>query len=201
MILGTGLMCHFRADRAYGLGPIIMCQIFIAFAGGTLVICEEMAVMAAVSAAAAAAPQTPSPSRKTDEISTTTADYPSSGTNGSVAVPLALLSLFSGIGAAIGLGVSGAIWTSVFPAKLREFLPAASEADVARLYGSLVEQLREPEGSVARVALERAYGAAQQRMCVVATCVLVLAVPCVVVIRDWDLREVRRRVRGGEESV
>lgn len=46
MMLGSGLMIHFRgADQ--GIGYIVMCQIFIAFSGGTLVISEDMAVMSA----------------------------------------------------------------------------------------------------------------------------------------------------------
>ncbi|ODH32665.1 hypothetical protein ACO22_03359 [Paracoccidioides brasiliensis] len=47
-ILGVGLMINFR-QPGVNIGYIIMCQIFIAFAGGTLVICEQMAVMAATS--------------------------------------------------------------------------------------------------------------------------------------------------------
>jgi hypothetical protein len=45
-ILGTGLMIYFRQPDK-GIGYVIMCQIFIALSGGTLVICEQMAVMAA----------------------------------------------------------------------------------------------------------------------------------------------------------
>ena len=45
-ILGIGLMIHFR-EPSNNIGYVIMCQIFIAFGGGTLVICEQMAVMAA----------------------------------------------------------------------------------------------------------------------------------------------------------
>ncbi|PKS08493.1 hypothetical protein jhhlp_004877 [Lomentospora prolificans] len=46
MILGAGLMIHFRGDGD-DIGYIIMCQIFIAFAGGMLVIGQQMAVMCA----------------------------------------------------------------------------------------------------------------------------------------------------------
>ncbi|KAF2841715.1 MFS general substrate transporter [Patellaria atrata CBS 101060] len=45
--LGTALLVHFRHPHTH-LGYIIMCQIFIAFAGGTLVICQQIAVMAVV---------------------------------------------------------------------------------------------------------------------------------------------------------
>ncbi|RYP44566.1 hypothetical protein DL768_008985 [Monosporascus sp. mg162] len=44
-ILGVGLMIHFRQPDV-NIGFIVMCQIFIAFGGGTLVICEQMTVMA-----------------------------------------------------------------------------------------------------------------------------------------------------------
>jgi hypothetical protein len=43
-ILGVGLMIHFRQPEQ-GIGYVVMCQIFIAFGGGSLIICEEMAVM------------------------------------------------------------------------------------------------------------------------------------------------------------
>ncbi|KAF2801820.1 siderophore iron transporter mirB [Mytilinidion resinicola] len=45
-ILGVALMIAFRQPNV-NIGYIVMCQIFIAFAGGTLVICEQIAVMAA----------------------------------------------------------------------------------------------------------------------------------------------------------
>lgn len=45
-LLGAGLMIHFRQPDVH-IGFIVMCQIFIAFAGGTLVITEQIAVMAA----------------------------------------------------------------------------------------------------------------------------------------------------------
>jgi MFS family permease len=44
--LGVALMIHFR-QPSQGIGYVIMCQIFIAFGGGSMVIGEDMAVMAA----------------------------------------------------------------------------------------------------------------------------------------------------------
>ena len=46
-VLSVGLMIHFRQPDTK-IGWIIMCEILFAFAGGTLVICEQMAVMASV---------------------------------------------------------------------------------------------------------------------------------------------------------
>jgi hypothetical protein len=45
-ILGVALMIKFRQPD-HNVGYLVMCQIFIAFSGGTLVICEQIAVMAA----------------------------------------------------------------------------------------------------------------------------------------------------------
>ena len=44
-VMATGLMIHFRQSHV-DIGYVVMCQLFIAFAGGTLVICEQLAVMA-----------------------------------------------------------------------------------------------------------------------------------------------------------
>lgn len=46
-ILGTGLMIYFREPQQ-GIGYVVMCQIFIAFSGGALLVTEELAIMAAV---------------------------------------------------------------------------------------------------------------------------------------------------------
>jgi hypothetical protein len=45
-ILGVGLMIKFRQPDT-NIGYIVMCQIFIALSGGALVICEQVAAMAA----------------------------------------------------------------------------------------------------------------------------------------------------------
>lgn len=45
-IFGLGLMINFRRGN---IGYIVMCQIFISFAAGTIIICDEIAIMAAAS--------------------------------------------------------------------------------------------------------------------------------------------------------
>lgn len=45
-ILGVGLLVHFRQPDVH-IGYIVMCQIFIAFGGGAIVITEQVAAMAA----------------------------------------------------------------------------------------------------------------------------------------------------------
>lgn len=47
-IFGLGLMINFRGPGS-NIGYIVMCQIFISFAAGTIIICDEIAIMAAAS--------------------------------------------------------------------------------------------------------------------------------------------------------
>jgi MFS family permease len=47
-ILGLGLMIKFR-QPGVNVGYVVMCQIFMAFAAGTVIICDEIAIMAAAS--------------------------------------------------------------------------------------------------------------------------------------------------------
>lgn len=47
MALGVGLMCKFRQPNV-NVGWIVMCQIFVAFAGGTNVVGQEVAIMSRV---------------------------------------------------------------------------------------------------------------------------------------------------------
>ncbi|KAL8995490.1 MAG: hypothetical protein Q9169_004784 [Polycauliona sp. 2 TL-2023] len=45
-ILSVGLLINFREANGY-IGYIVMCQIFLSFAAGTIIICDEIAILAA----------------------------------------------------------------------------------------------------------------------------------------------------------
>ncbi|KAH9439181.1 hypothetical protein MCOR02_002751 [Pyricularia oryzae] len=47
-LLSTGLLIHFRTPDTY-IGYVIMCQVLKACANGTIIICEQLAVMSVVS--------------------------------------------------------------------------------------------------------------------------------------------------------
>lgn len=140
-ILFTGLMIKFRMPGT-DIGLVIMCEVFNAFAGGTLVLVEQMGVMANV------------PHRD-------------------VAVGLALLSLVTSVGGAIGQSISGAIWTNTLPGKLASYLPEELKADAATIYGDLTVQLSYEPGSPAREAIIRAYGETQKLMIIASIVALV----------------------------
>lgn len=164
-ILSLGLMVHFRHPDV-NIGYVVMCQIFFAFAGGTLVICEQMAAMAAAS-------------------------------HQHVAVVLAVESMFSSIGGAIGSTVAAAIWTGVFPGRLARYLPASAQGDLATIYGDITVQSSYAVGTPTRNAINRAYGDAQRYMLIAATAVQVISLVAVAVWRDIkvkDFKQVKGRV-------
>ena len=145
-------MIYFRQPEK-ALGYVIMCQIFIAFSGGTIVVTQQIAIMAAVG------PE-------------------------NVAVALALQSLFTSIGGAIGASVTGAIWTNTLPGQLHRYLPAELKSQTAAIYEDLATQLSYPVGSPARDAIILAYGETQRYLCVASTAFLIIMLVGVIMWRD-----------------
>ncbi|KAG6026921.1 hypothetical protein E4U41_001128 [Claviceps citrina] len=163
IVLGVWLMMRLLQPDAR-VGYIVLCQILIACAGGTLVITQQTAAMAAAS-------------------------------HQYLAVVLAVDSLFSAVGAAVGLTASATIWQAVFPQRLRAYLPESALANFTEIYGQLDVQLSYPVGSPARVAIQRAYADGQRAMLVAATAVLVLCFVAVGLWRDVNVKNVKQ-VRG-----
>ena len=159
-ILGVGLMIAFRQPDV-NIGFIIMCQIFIAFSGGTLVICEQIAVIAA-----------------------TSHQY--------IAVVLAVESMFSSIGGAIGSSIAAAIWTGIFPDRLARYLPAEEQGNLTTIYGDITVQYGYPMGSPTRIAINQAYGDAQGYMIIAATAVLAIGVVAVACWRDIRVKDFKQ---------
>ncbi|OLN95330.1 Siderophore iron transporter mirB 5 [Colletotrichum chlorophyti] len=159
-ILGVGLIILFRQPGCV-LGYIIMCQIFIAVAGGTLHICEQMAVMAVVE-------------------------------HQHISVVLAMQGAFSSIAGAVGATIATAIWQSVFPTRLMEYLPEKDKKDFTKIYGDLAVQLSYRNGTATRDAIICAYGDAQKNLLITATAILALSIPAVAVWRDVKLKEIKQ---------
>lgn len=103
-----------------------------------------------------------------------------------IAVILALISLSSSVGGAIGSAVSGAIWTNTFGPNLIKLLPESELANATTITGSLVVQLSYPVGSPARDAIVEAYGIAQWRMCIASVSITILTL-----IGVWMWRDIR----------
>ncbi|KAF4471932.1 Siderophore iron transporter mirB [Fusarium albosuccineum] len=159
-VLGMGLMIHFRKPNV-NIGYIVMTQIFISFASGTIIICDQIAAMAAAS-------------------------------HQHIAVVLAIESMFSEIGGAVGLTVAAAIWQGVFPQKLAEYLPTEELPNLVDIYGALEVQLSYPEGSPARVAIQHAYVDAQKMMLIAGTAVWAVGFVATVVWRDINVKDIKQ---------
>ncbi|KAJ5082755.1 hypothetical protein N7532_011798 [Penicillium argentinense] len=163
-ILGVGLMIKFRQPDSK-IGYIVMCQIFVAFGGGTLVLCEQMTVMAV------------SMQRNIPAI-------------------LAIEGVTSGIGSAIGGTISVAMWTGIFPVKLKRFLPDSAQGDFANVYGSLDIQQSFDKGTPTRDAIDHAYGETQRLMLITATCLYLITWTSCFCWKNIDVRKMKQQVHG-----
>lgn len=107
-----------------------------------------------------------------------------------IAVILAILNLFSSVGAAAGGTVATAIWTGVFPDRLDKYLPP--EIDRKEVYSSIVWQLAYKKGTAARIAINRSYGDAQRYMLITSLCLLGGALISTALWRDINVKNMKQ---------
>ncbi|KAI3328498.1 putative MFS siderophore transporter [Ustulina deusta] len=162
-IIGGALMIIFRRPDTHIIW-VIMCQILLTIGGSTLVVCDQIAVMAVANHA---------------ELAST----------------MAILSLATYLGSAMGSSLSGAIWNSTLPGALAELLPELSSVELVNIGSDLKKQLSYPMGSPIRTAIIAAYAQSQARMCIVGTLVSLLEIGAVVIWRDVRLSQ-SKQVRG-----
>lgn len=154
MFLGAGLMIYFRGQDA-AIGYIIMCQIFIAVAGGTLVIGEDMAVMAA-------------------------ADR--DGVPMMLSLIGLSSSVGGAIGYAVSAAIYGATFPSALERALPAAQKA--NASTIYL-GGYLKQIKYPVGSDTRIAIDYAWGQSQKYGAISATAILPLAIPAIAVWKNY----------------
>uniref|UniRef100_A0A8H7K6S3 Major facilitator superfamily (MFS) profile domain-containing protein n=1 Tax=Bionectria ochroleuca TaxID=29856 RepID=A0A8H7K6S3_BIOOC len=107
-----------------------------------------------------------------------------------IAVVIAVESMFSNVGGAIGSTVSSAIWQNVFPRALARHLPEDEQPNLLLIYGNLTRQLSYLEGTPARIAIQESYAEGQRYMLIGATCILVVGLGAVAM---WRTSMSRRR--------
>ena len=154
MTLGAGLMIHFRGEGD-DIGYIIMCQIFIAFSGGMLVIGQQMSVMCA-----------------------------SDRNNMPILLSvLSLSSSFGGaIGDAVSGAIYANTFPDALRDRLPTSEQDSWQAIYA---GGYLAQLEYPVGTAARDAINYAYGYSQKYGCIAATVSLAFAYPCIAVWKHY----------------
>ncbi|KAF1982043.1 MFS general substrate transporter [Aulographum hederae CBS 113979] len=160
-ILGLGLMVHFRHPDD-NIGYIVMCQIFIAFASGTIMLTDEIAILAAVAEQ----------------------QY--------FAIAIALVSMFASIGSAIGLTISAAIWQDILPKKLALYLPAEDLPNLPMIYEDIMTQLSYPVGTPTRTAIQLAYGDTQKYLLIAGTATWVLGLVGTLMWRDINTISIKQ---------
>lgn len=158
LILGAGLMIKFRGDGGTDdIGYLIMCQIFVAFGGGTLVIGNEMGVMAA-------------------------ADR--EGVPMMLSVLGLFSSLGGAIGQAVQAAIYNNVFVEALESRLPE--SEKSQAMKISLEGYLTQQ-EYPLGSTKRNAVNYAWGDSQKYGSIAATAVLALSIPCIAIWKNYRL--------------
>ncbi|KAK0664934.1 Siderophore iron transporter mirB [Lasiodiplodia hormozganensis] len=106
-----------------------------------------------------------------------------------LAIVLAVLLLFSSVGASVGTAIAGAIWTASMPGLIRDFLPEGKKDLAEELYGSLKKQLEWAPGTDVRDAVVKAYCVTQVRLCIVAAASVPFVVAFVMMWRDLPVRD------------
>lgn len=161
IVLGTGLLVYFREPTRY-LGYIAMCNIFVNFGFGILMLTVEIGILAA------AAEQ----------------QY--------FAITIALLNLFTYIGNAVGFTISSAIWQGTFPEKLALHLPAEEQGNVTTIFGSIEAQLSFEWGSPARLGIQRAYGDTWRYLLITAASVWGVGLVALLVWKNMNVKGVKQ---------
>ncbi|EPE05457.1 siderochrome-iron transporter [Ophiostoma piceae UAMH 11346] len=156
LMLGAGLMVHFRGTQSQ-INYIIMCQIFLAVGGGTLVIGDDMAVMA---------------SADRESIPMVIALISLFGSVGSA--------VGSAVAGAIYTNTFPKTLLKGLPAEAQgDFLTI--------YLGGNVVQMNYPPGSSVRNAINHAYTETQRLLCIAAVCIVALAFPAVAMWKNHNV--------------
>ncbi|KAJ5103015.1 siderochrome iron transporter 2 [Penicillium argentinense] len=156
MMLGSGLLIYFRGNDQ-SIGYIIMCQIFIAFAGGTLVIGEDMAVMAGGDR---------------------------EGIPMTLSLIMLFSSIGGAIGQAVCAAVYNNTFVDALRNALPDDMK--SQAESLNIKGYLA-QIKYPSGSPIREACAYAWGWSQRQNAIASTALLVLAIPCIMMWKNFNV--------------
>jgi MFS family permease len=156
MMLGAGLMIHFRSAE-FSIGYLVMCQLFIAFGGGTLVIGEDMAVMA---------------SSDRDGVP--------------LMLSLIGLSANIGgsIGYAVSGAINNNVFPSTLANALPDDVKSNA---TTIFFGGYAAQLEYPIGTPTRDAINLAWGQSQKYGSISATCILILGIPAIAIWKNFNV--------------
>jgi MFS family permease len=161
VVLGEGLFIYFREPTLY-VGYVTMCNIFVNFSFGVLMITIEISILAA------AAEQ----------------QY--------FAITIALVNLFEYIGTAIGYTISSAIWQGTLPQKLALHLPPEAQGNLTTIFGSIEEQLSYEWGSPTRLAIQHAFADTWRLLLITGVSVWVVGLASMLVWKNMNVKGVKQ---------
>ena len=110
-------------------------------------------------------------------------------THQEVAVGIAIAQMTRSVGASLGMGIAGAIWTNTLPRALHEHLPDGSKQLANTIYASIVTQKSYPVGSPVRTAIIASYVDVQQKMVIASSIFLPFTLVCILLWRDINVKE------------
>ncbi|EEP75905.1 siderophore iron transporter mirC [Uncinocarpus reesii 1704] len=100
------------------------------------------------------------------------------------------------MGGAVGSAVSGAVWTSSVPKRLRNYLPPESQKDAEEIFGKLTKALSYPLGTPTRIAINRAYEETMGTLLTIAVCVTIPLIPLSLLMKDYRLDKMAQKAKG-----
>ncbi|KAL6710301.1 hypothetical protein ACN47E_009247 [Coniothyrium glycines] len=109
---------------------------------------------------------------------------------------LAVESTIISIGSAIGSTIAGAMWTGIFPDRLRANLPASAMDNFANIYGDLTVQSSYAIGSPTREAINDSYGETQRLMLIAAVCIYSTMLFSIALWQNVDVKKMKQRTIG-----
>jgi MFS family permease len=164
-ILGVGLMIEFRQPDV-NIGYIVMCQIFIAFGGGVLVISEQTTLMAV----------------------SKQQDFPAL-----LAVESMIISIGGAIGSTIAGAIWTGVFPVRLATNLAG---TSAYDNIATIYGDMTTQASYAWGSPERIGINLSYAQTQRYMLIAATCVYSITLVSVTLWQNVDVRKMKQRTIG-----
>ncbi|KAJ4371839.1 hypothetical protein N0V86_008393 [Didymella sp. IMI 355093] len=164
-ILGCGLMIKFRQPNV-NIGYIVMCQIFIAFGGGVLVVAEQTTLMAV----------------------SKQQDFPAL-----LAVESMIISIGGAIGSTIAGAIWTGVFPQRLAVNLAG---TSAADNITAIYGSIDVQSGYAWGSPERDGINLSYAQTQRYMLIGATCVYSTMLVSIALWQNVDVKKMKQRTIG-----
>lgn len=122
-----------------------------------------------------------------------------SASHGQVAAATAVFLTILEIGGACGNAVSGAVWSSLIPRKLEQYLPADLQDQASTIfasYTSAADRVTYPDGSPGRIAINRAYQETMTTILTIGLCISAPIIPLSLLMKNYKLDQLDQKVKG-----